>query len=280
MKYGVLARIPVGGDLKENCEKAFARIEKAGLEACQLVYKPEKYRVEDAEIIRESAAKHNVEISAQFLGYYDSNCVWDGRFDFRLCGINSPLFGGDRINYIISAIPFVKALGITDVIIHAGYVPNDPFAEQYANMVCAVRLFGQRLKSQGLNLLFETGQESPITLLRLIRDVGLDNLFVNLDTANFILYGYGNPVDAMYTLGHLVRNLHAKDGVPPTVPDCRGTETNLGEGFVDFPKVFKMLKERGYDRYMIMENELSLENTDETIENSIKYLKKLWNEVE
>ena len=74
MKYGVLARIPVKGDLKENCEKVFARIEKADLEACQLVYKPEKYTVEDAEIIRESAAKHNVEISAQFLGYYDTNC--------------------------------------------------------------------------------------------------------------------------------------------------------------------------------------------------------------
>lgn len=279
MKYGVLAKIPVTGDLKENCEKVFARIEKADLEACQLVYKPEKYRVEDAEIIKTSAAKHNVEISAQFLGYCDANCLWDEKFDFRLYGINSPLFGGDRIKYLISAIPFVKALGITDVIIHAGYVPNDPFDPQYANMVCAVRLFGQRLKSQGLNLLFETGQESPITLLRLIRDSGLDNLFVNLDTANFILYGYGNPVDAMYTLGHMVRNIHAKDGLPPTAPDHHGKETNLGEGFVDFPKVFKMLKERGYDRYMIMENELS-ENTDDIIENSIKYLKKLWNEVE
>ncbi len=279
MKYGVLARIPLQGDLKENCEKAFARIENAGLEACQLVYKPEKYIVEDADIIRESAAKHNVEISAHFLGYHDTNFCWDNRFAFRLGGINSQIFGGDRIKYLISAIPFVKALGITDVIIHAGFVPNDPFASEYANMVCAVRLFGQRLKSQGLNLLFETGQESPITLLRLIRDAGLDNLYVNLDTANFILYGYGNPVDAMYTLGHLVRNLHAKDGLPPTVPDGLGKETNLGEGFVDFPKVFKMLKEKGYDRYMIMENELSVENTDETIENSIKYLKKLWNEV-
>ncbi len=278
MKYGVLARIPKYGDLSENCEKAFARIEKAGLEACQLVYKPEKYRIEDADIIRESAARHNVDISAQFLGYYDTNSLWDEKFDFRLCGINSSFFGGDRINYLLSAIPFVKRIGITDVIIHAGYLPNDPFAPEYANMVCAVRLLGQRLKTQGLNLLFETGQESPITLLRLIRDVGLDNLFVNLDTANFILYGYGNPVDALYTLGHLVRNIHAKDGLPPTEPDYLGKETNLGEGFVDFPKVFKLLKEKGYDRYMIMENELS-ENTDDVIENSIKYLKKLWRDV-
>ena len=76
----------------------------------------------------------------------------------------------------------------------------------------------ERCKDLGLNLLFETGAESPLPLMRLIHESGLDNLYINLDTGNGILYGTHNPVDALYSVGHLVRNLHMKDALPPV--DC------------------------------------------------------------
>ncbi len=279
MKYGTLVRIPEGCDLAKVADEKFAKIKELGLESCQLVYKPKVYTVEDAEIIKAAAEKNGIEISAQFCGYYDTYCNWDVKYDYRLAGINSPLFGGMRLEYLVSAIPFLKAVGTTDMIIHAGFVPNDPFAPEYANMLCAVKMLGGKLKASGLNLLFETGGESPITLLRLIVESKLDNLFINLDTANIIMYGFGNPVDAVYTFGKYVRNVHAKDGFPPTEPDKLGKEVALGTGYVDFEKVLTGLKALGYDRFLTIENELKLDVSNEVILSAIDYLKEIWGRV-
>lgn len=273
MKYGTLVRFSENCDLASTCEEKFANLKEMGLESCQLVYKPKIYTDEAADIIKNAADKYGIEISAQFCGYYDNFTQWDMYFDFKTAGINSPIFGGERIEYILTAIPFLKRLGITDMIIHAGYVPNDPFSDGYNSMLCAVRLIGKKLLENGLNLLFETGQESPITLLRLIKDAALDNLYINFDTANIIMYGFGNPVDALYTFGKYVRNVHAKDGLPPTDPRRIGKEVTIGTGYVDFDKVFKALYEHGYDRYITIERELSSGDKTKAIMESIDYLK-------
>lgn len=275
MKYGTLVRIPEGGDIAAVCEEKFSRLETLGMEACQLVYKPAVYDLEDADIIKESAQRHNIEISAQFCGYYDSLGAWDTYFDYRIAGITSPIMGESRMKYLLSAIPFLERLGITDMIIHAGMVSNDPFSESYINMLTCVRVLGGQLKQRGMNLLFETGGEAPITMLRLIQDYGQGNLYVNLDTANLIMYGLGNPVDAIYTYGKYVRNMHAKDGLPPTDPKMIGQETSIGSGYVDFDRVIKHLSEIGYDCYMIIECELTGSDHDQEIQNALVYLKKI-----
>ena len=69
---------------------------------------------------------------------------------------------------------------------------------------------------------------------RAIRDVALPNLGVGLDTANLILYGKANPVDAVAILGPHVHAIHAKDGRWPTNPDKLGEEVLIGTGLVDF----------------------------------------------
>ena len=274
MKYGTLVRL----NSPDEAAGKFAKLREYGMDACQIVYKPEKYNENDALIIKKAADDNGIEISAQFCGYRDSNCFWDTRFDFLNSGINSPFYGGERVNYLISAIPFVKALGVSDMIIHPGFIPNDPFAEAYSRMLAAVALLGARLRAAGLNLLFETGTESPISLLRLILDSGLDNLYINLDTANPIMYGYGNPVDALYTFGKYVRNTHFKDGLPPTIPGKLGPEVRIGTGHVDFPKVTAMLKELGYDRYVIIEREIGGEEQTRDILEAMGYIRKLFEE--
>lgn len=65
-----------------------------------------------------------IEISAQFCGFRDAHSMWDTYFDFIHSGINSPIFGAARIEYVLSAIPFVKALGITDMIIRQRNTDN------------------------------------------------------------------------------------------------------------------------------------------------------------
>ena len=271
MKFGTLARVQDA----RNCTEDFRKIREMGLNACQLVYKPPVYTEEDARLIRRAADENGVEISAQFCGFRDSFVLWDIYYDYALCGINNEAFRQSRLEYLFQGAQFVQWLGITDMVIHAGFVPNNPFSPEYAAMLSSVKVLARRCRSLGVNLLFETGGESPITLLRLIEDVGEDNLFINLDTANILMYGYGNPVDALYTFGKYVRNLHAKDGLPPTDPRRLGPEVPLGTGRVDFPAVFSRLRELGYDRYVIIEREIGGEEQARDIRTAFGYLKKI-----
>ncbi len=271
MKFGTLVRL----DNVADCVTAFEKVKAMGLESCQLVYKPEIYTLDDAKIIKEAAEKCGIEISAFFAGFKDDYTSWELKYDFRNAGLNSVVFGAERLKYLISALPFLRELGVTDMITHAGFVPNDPFAPEYVEMVCKIKLLADRAKKFGVNVLFETGGESPITLLRLIEEVNTGNLFINLDTGNLILYGYGNPCEAVMTFGKYVRNVHAKDALPPTNPYKIGEEKALGEGVVDFKRVFTLLKECRYDRFITIEREIEGEEQKRDIERGFDYLKEI-----
>ena len=135
------------------------------------------------------------------------------------------------------------------------------------------------MKENGQNLLFETGQETPVAMLRCFEVVGTDNLGVNLDTANLILYGKADPVDSLDVFGNLVMNLHAKDGFYPTNGHDLGREVPIGEGKVDFKGLFARLKELGYDSYVTIEREIKGEKQTLDIRNAKKYLQALIDEV-
>ncbi len=271
MKFGTLVRLKAVDD----CKREFGKVKELGLESCQLVYKPEVYTAEDARAIKSAAEECGIEISAFFAGFRDDYTAWDLKYDFRNAGLNSVAFGAERLQYLLGVLPFLQELCVTDMIIHAGFIPNDPFAPEYAEMLCRIKLLAERAKKHGINILFETGGESPITLLRLIREVDTGNLFVNLDTGNLIMYGYGNPCDAVYTLGKYVRNMHAKDGLPPVEPYEIGQEVPIGEGFVNFERVFTQLNAIGYDRFVTIEREINGEKQTEDIKNGIKYIKNI-----
>ncbi|MFO8212519.1 hypothetical protein R2K36_34225, partial [Pseudomonas aeruginosa] len=77
---------------------------------------------------------------------------------------------------------------------HVGFLPENPHDPMYAGLIDALREVAQHLKKNGQYLLFETGQETPVAILRAMEDIGTGNLGVNLDTGNLILYGKANPV--------------------------------------------------------------------------------------
>ena len=111
----------------------------------------------------------------------------------------------------------------------------------------------------------ETGQETPTTMSRMIRDVAMPNLAVGLDTANLILYGKANPVDAVDILGPRVRSIHAKDGRWPTDPSQLGEEVLIGKGLVDFKAVFTKLHRIGYTGAVTIERETDVYKRQERI---------------
>ena len=272
MKIGTLVRISEANQAKG----AFNALREMEIPSCQLVYKPAQFIREDAYAIKEAAQDSGVEISAFFCGNIDGMEVYDLEYGFVMNGLTSPAFRARRLEYLMSGAEFTRWMGVTDMIIHAGFIPPNLFDAEYSGLVASVCKLALKCKEYGVYVLFETGAESPISLLRLIEDVKQENLGVNLDTGNSLMYGYSNPVDALYTFGKYVRNLHAKDGAPPTVERKLGAETAIGEGEVDFPAVIKRLKEIGYDRYITIEREISGEQQKKDILKAKKYLEKLW----
>jgi sugar phosphate isomerase/epimerase len=123
--------------------------------------------------------------------------------------------------------------------------------------------------------LCETGQETPITLLRAINDVGLDNMAVNMDMANLILYGKGEPVGALDVLGKHVRGVHAKDGLYPTDPYGLGQEVAIGKGQVRFPEAIAKLRQLSYSGPITIEREISGPGQEKDIRDSSRYLSVL-----
>jgi sugar phosphate isomerase/epimerase len=125
------------------------------------------------------------------------------------------------------------------------------------------------------NFRYETGQETPITLVRAINDVGLDNQGVNFDLANLILYGKANPVDAIEILAPYIQGIHAKDGLWPTNPKDLGVEVPIGKGKVDFPRIIRRLKELTYGGAVTIEREISGPQQLEDVRAAKDYLQEL-----
>lgn len=125
-----------------------------------------------------------------------------------------------------------------------------------------MKQLGEYALSKGINIYFETGQETPVTLLRAITDIGTGNLFVNYDTANLVLYGKANPLDGLKVIGNYVRSLHAKDGLYPVNPRELGKEVPIPTGEVDFPKILAYLKKIGFSGHVTIEYELGEQSRD------------------
>ena len=180
-----------------------------------------------------------------------------------------------RIEQLKKASDFAKQLDIKAIHTHCGFIPENPKDPLYKEAIEGITEVVSHVRSNGQTFLFETGQETPITLLRAIKDVGLDNQRVNLDTANLILYGKGNPVDALDVLGEYVAGLHAKDGLFPTDPQTLGEEVPIGEGKANFPVIVKRLKELNYSGPVTIEREISGPRQMEDIRKSKLYLERL-----
>jgi L-ribulose-5-phosphate 3-epimerase len=194
-------------------------------------------------------------------------------------GLVPPKTRVERIDALRQVSDFAKQLGIGQVQTHCGFIPENPSDPLYPAAVDAIRAVAQHCQGNGQYFLMETGQETPTTMSRAIRDAAMPNLGVGLDTANLILYGKANPVDAVDILGPHVRSIHAKDGRWPTNPDELGEEVLIGKGLVDFKQVFTKLHEIGYTGAVTIERETSGPQQIEDVRQEKIYLERILREV-
>lgn len=205
--------------------------------------------------------------------------VWDFLQGPATIGLVPPKTRAARIDALKQVSDFGKLLGIGQVQSHCGFIPEDPGDPLYPQAVEAIRAVAQHCQGNGQYFLMETGQETPTTMSRAIRDVNLPNLGVGLDTANLILYGKANPVDALDILGTHVRAVHAKDGKWPTDPSKLGEEVLIGQGLVDFKAVLAKLHKLGYTGAITIERETSGPQQIEDVKNEKIYLERILSEV-
>jgi L-ribulose-5-phosphate 3-epimerase len=194
-------------------------------------------------------------------------------------GLVPPATRAARTDALRQVSDFAKLLGINQVQTHCGFIPEDPADPLYPQAVDAIRAVAQHCQGNGQHFLMETGQETPTTMSRMIRDVNMPNLAVGLDTANLILYGKANPVDAVDIIGTHVRSVHAKDGRWPTDPSQLGEEVLIGKGLVDFKQVFTKLHRLGYSGAITIERETSGPQQIEDVRQEKIYLEKILHEV-
>ena len=265
MRIGVLIEIFRDTDI----DAKFAELRSMGMESCQLVcWDKEIMNQETADKINVAVGRRKVDITAFWCGW-DGPKVWDFYDGQLTLGLVPEAFRYERVKMLQKGIAFADMIHVKDVATHVGYMPENPYDPNYAGVLACLKELVKLCKENGQNFLFETGQETPVTLKRAIQDIekdlGRGNVGINLDPANLIMYGKANPVDALEVFGEYVMGIHGKDGKYPTDGHMLGDEVPLGKGKVNYPAFVAKLKEIGYTGDITIEREISGEEQKKDI---------------
>jgi len=157
----------------------------------------------------------------------------------------------------LAIVDLAAEMGVPGFATHIGFVPDDSGSADYAAVLALVRRIADHAARHNISFALETGQETAESLLAFLVAVERDNVGVNFDPANMILYGTGDPVEALEVVGPHVISVHAKDGNWPAAgaPGTLGVEMPLGDGAVDFPAFLTILRKFGYDGPLFIERE-------------------------
>lgn len=170
-------------------------------------------------------------------------------------GFGNPADRGDRLKRLEWALERTTALGLTDLMLHAGFLPERDDPGRSAMLDTLARA-AQLAAEKGITLAFETGQETAALLRRTLDDLKCPNLKVNFDPANMLLYDMGDPILAVELLGPDIRSVHVKDAIRPNSPGHWGQEVPLGQGEVDIKRFVQTLKKVGYTGALVVEREV------------------------
>ncbi len=178
----------------------------------------------------------------------------------RTVGLVPPETRAARTQEMKEIADFAKLLQCRIVALHLGFVPHDPNSADYQDVVAVTREVCDHCAGNGQDLHLETGQETADALLKFMQDVQRSNLFINFDPANMILYGTGEPIEALGKVGPFVHSVHCKDATWAEKPGEQwGCEVPLGDGAVGFEAYLRTLKSFGYDGPLTIEREIPQE---------------------
>lgn len=240
---------------EQDARTTLAELQSFGLNAGQLGVPPTMLCGPAAtEEWQAALREHSVQLAGAVCAYAGEDYASLERVH-QTVGFTAPGYAAERIARTREVAAFAATLGLRSVSCHIGFIPGDPSSPLYAELLAIAREVCAFCAEHEQSFVLETGQESAATLLAFLRDAAQPNLRVNFDPANMILYGSGDPIEALDLLESHVLSVHCKDGRSPAAPGMLGEECALGEGEVDFPAFLSLLRRIGYTGLLAIERE-------------------------
>jgi L-ribulose-5-phosphate 3-epimerase len=247
-------------NVRDDPYAAFRKIREMGFPSCQLGNPPDQYvygpdAAEWTRKLREARDETGIVITSVFIMF--KGHVWDLVDGPPTIGLVPEGTRGERVVHACRMSNWAREAGIDAVTSHIGFIPEDPNDSRYEPFIRMMRSFCAYCRDNGQTFAFETGQETAETLKRVIDDIGMDNVGVNLDPANLLLYGKNRPMEVVELLGPHVLNTHCKDGTWPEAGGKLGHEVPLGDGEVRIRELIPALYRLGYRGPLTIEREIS-----------------------
>jgi sugar phosphate isomerase/epimerase len=267
MEIGVITGLAAGGN-------GFEHVRRFGLRVCQLsCWDMALAEPTVAEAVAAESAASGVRVCAVWAGL-PGPAEWNFTRGPVTLGLVPGEYREGRVRALKRWADFASWIGAPAIITHCGFIPENLTDPAFEPVVDAIREVAEYCAGREIEFWFETGQETPVVLLRTIERVGGSNLGINLDPANLILYGKGNPIDALDVIGPYVKNVHVKDGFYPTDGSQLGREVPPGQGVVRFPEFISRLKGISFTGELIIEREISGAQQARDIRQTIEDLRR------
>lgn len=170
--------------------------------------------------------------------------------------------------HVIAGIELAAEFGTDYLSAHWGFIDSaDP--QQESKLIARMSLLADAAAKKDVTILMETGQETAEHLVEFITKLDHPAIGVNFDPANMILYGKGNPIEAVQTLAPWIKQVHIKDAVQPQTPGTWGSEVPWSKGDAGGEKFLDTLSQAGFNGPLAIEREAGnqrLEDITETVE--------------
>lgn len=211
---------------------------------------------ENAEKFLAKLSEMGIRLTCVFAGF-EGESYADIPTTQRTVGLVPAETRAERLKEMKSIADFARQLGCDQVGLHLGFIPHDSSDPVYAEVVAVTQELCDHCQSLSQALHLETGQESADGLLQFIADTDRSNLKVNFDPANMILYGTGEPIEAVRKIGKFVGSVHCKDAKWAANPGQEwGQEVPLGQGDVGMENYLQALLDIGYTGPLTIEREI------------------------
>jgi sugar phosphate isomerase/epimerase len=249
-------------------------LDRLGIDVVQIACgDPHHAAWEEGERMPEAALIAGFRMTGAMLGFPGEDYTTPQTIQ-KTGGFGDPALRPERLQRFGWALERTRALGLTDLMLHAGFLPEpgDPARKAFLDTLAKVSGLAE---AKGVTVAFETGQETADLLRRTLGELKCPNLKVNFDPANMLLYDKGDPIRAVEILGSDIRSVHVKDANRTKVPGTWGEEVPLGAGQVNIKKFVQTLKKAGYQGPLCIEREVG--NQQERlrdIAHGIRYLRE------
>jgi len=249
-------------------------MDRLGIDVVQIACgDPHHASWDEGDSMPAAAKKAGFRMSGAMLGFPGEDYASPQTIE-RTGGFGPKELRAERVERYKWALDRVKQLGLSDVMFHAGFLPEpgDPDRKPFLDTLAKV---GDLAKAAGVTAAFETGQETADLLRRTLDDLKSPNLKVNFDPANVLLYDMGDPLRAVEILAPDIRSVHVKDANRPTVKGQWGEEVPLGKGQANIKKFVETLKRVGYRGPLCIEREVGDQKQRfDDIAHGVKYLRE------